>query len=446
MRVRRHPSRRDLLAGLGAVAAMPLLPRVSFAQSLPTDIDVAIVGAGSAGLNAARTLMAAGKSVVVLEAMNRPGGRAYTESDTLGLPFDWGCAWIHSADRNPYLPLAKEWGFTLAQHHDSVDRIYFGDRRFSDGEMLRMKRAYNEIVDANAKAARSRDGAVSSVRAIRTPEEQAAASYIGPMDMAVDLDELAIRDYDEQAELEPNYLVREGFGSVVRRLADGVPVSLETPVRRVRYDGPGVVVETDNGNVSARACIVTASTGALRSGTIAFDPVLPVAKQQAIADLPMGMLMKIPLMLDGERFGLKPFEDLLCEQASNQDIYFLAFPFDFNLMIGFVGGNFGWEMSAAGRNIAVDFATGALKRMFGNEAGKHVVKGEVSRWASNPWVRGAYSAARPGRTTARRELERPVANRLFFAGEAFGREFAQTCGGASLSGQRTARDVLKALG
>ena len=114
-------------------------------------------------------------------------------------------------------------------------------------------------------------------------------------------------------------------------------------------------------------------------------------------------------------------------------------------MIGFVGGGFAWEMSAAGRDVAVDFATGALKRVFGNDAAKHVAKGDLSRWASNPWVRGAYSAARPGRTAARRELGRPLANRLFFAGEALAGEFAQTCGGASLSGAMTAQQVLKTL-
>ena len=444
---RRGISRRDLLAGVGSVAALSLLPRGSRAQgSLPSNIDVAIVGAGAAGLSAARTLIAAGKSVVILEAMNRIGGRAFTESEILGVPFDWGCAWIHSADRNPFFPLAKQWGLDLAKHDDSVDRVYYGSRRFADKEMKRVKQIYNEIVGANEKVARARDGAVSSVRPIRTPEEQVAATYIGPMDMAVDLDELAIRDYDDQDELEPNYLVREGLGSVVRRFGDGMPVSLETPVRRIRYGGPGVVLETGKGEVSARACVVTVSTGVLRAGSIAFDPVLPDWKETAIADVPMGMLAKIPLVLDGERFGLNPFEDILCEQRSNQDIYFLAFPFDFNLVIGFVGGDFGWEMSAAGRNVAVDFSTGALKRMFGNDAAKHVVKGELSRWASNPWVRGAYSAARPGRTVARRELGRPVANRLFFAGEALAGEFAQTVGGASLSGQHTANEVLKVLG
>jgi monoamine oxidase len=421
------------------------LPRSLLAQGLPANPDVAIVGAGSAGLSAARQLMSAGKSVIVLEAMDRIGGRAFTESGTFGTPFDWGCAWIHSADRNPYYPLAQQWKFDLARHDDGLDRVYYGSRRFSDAEMDRVRQVRDEIVLANEEAARVRDGAVSSIREIVAPEEQVAATFMGPMDMAVDFDQLAIRDYNEQAELEPNYLLREGFGALVRRFGEGLPVSLSTPVTRIRYNGRGVVLETQRGNVAARACIITASTGVLRGDAIRFDPALPAWKADAIANVPMAMLAKIPLLLNGERFGLQPFEDILCEQQSNQDIYFLAFPFDSNMMIGFVGGSFGWEMSAAGREIAVDFATGALKRMFGADAGKHVVKGELTRWGSNPWVRGAYSAARPGHTQARQDLGRPVADRLFFAGEALAGEFAQTCGGASLSGAMTAQQVLKAL-
>jgi len=125
MEFRRHGiSRRDLLAGAGGMAALSLFPRGSRAQgSLSSNVDVAIVGAGAAGLSAARTLIAAGKSVVILEAMSRIGGRAFTESEILGVPFDWGCAWIHSADRNPFFPLAKQWGLNLAEHDDSVDRV-----------------------------------------------------------------------------------------------------------------------------------------------------------------------------------------------------------------------------------------------------------------------------------------------------------------------------------
>jgi monoamine oxidase len=440
-----RPTRRDVLSGLAGVSLLPVFSRNVLAQLLPANPDVAIVGAGSAGLSAARQLASAGKSVIVLEAMDRIGGRAFTESETFGTSFDWGCAWIHSADRNPYYPLAQQWKFDLARHDDGLDRVYYGSRRFSEAEMRRVGRIRAEIVRANEAAARRGDGVVSSVRTIRTPEEQVTATFMGPMDMAVDFGELAIRDYNDQAELEPNYLLREGFGALVKRFGEGVPVSLSTPVTRIRYDGPGVVLETPKGNVSARACIITASTGVLRADAIKFDPALPEWKADAIANVPMAMLAKIPLLLDGERFGLEPFEDLLCEQQSNQDIYFLAFPFDSNMMIGFVGGGFGWEMSAAGREIAVDFATGALKRMFGADAGKRVVKGDITRWGGNPWVRGAYSAARPGHTRARRALARPVADRLFFAGEAIAGEFAQTCGGASLSGATTALQVLKVL-
>ena len=445
------PSRRDVIVGLGGVALVPNLPSFVLAQvpaPLPSNPDVVIVGAGAAGLSAARTLMAAGKSVLVLEAMNCTGGRAFAEAETFGMPFDWGCAWIHSADRNPLLPLARQWGFEVVYQQPDLDRIYYGyeARRFTDDELRRTKAAERWIGTEAERAARVRDGAVSELVVITTPEEEAAATYVGPMDMAVDLSSLSIRDYADQAELEPNYLVPAGYGNVVRRLGDGVPVSLATPVKRIRYGGQGVSIETDKGEVRARACIVTCSTGALASGYIRFDPALPVWKQTAIAEVPMALLAKIPLLIEGDRFGLAPNDDILLELPGLQDIYFLCFPFDSNMMIGFVGGAFAWQLSAAGKDAAVDFALQSLRRMFGERAADRVVKADFTRWASNPWVRGAYSAALPGKFAARAELARSIADRLFFAGEAMAGPFAQTSGGAVLTGEATAREVLKALG
>ena len=445
------PSRRDVMAGLGAAALAPGIPSVVLAQApaaLPTNPDVVIVGAGAAGLSAARTLMAAGKSVLVLEAMNRTGGRAFAEAETFGVPFDWGCAWIHSADRNPLFPLAKRWGYEVVYQQPDLDRIYYGfeARRFTEDELRRTKAAERWIGTEAERAARERDGAVSELVKITTPEEEAAATYVGPMDMAVDLNALSIRDYADQAELEPNYLVPAGYGNVVRRLGDGVPVSLATPVKRIRYGGQGVALETDKGEVRARACIVTCSTGALASGYICFDPPLPVWKAAAIAEVPMGLLAKIPLLIDGERFGLAPNEDILLELPGLQDIYFLCFPFNSNMMIGFVGGAFGWQLSAAGKDAAVDFARQSLRRIFGERAADRVVKADFTRWASNPWVRGAYSAALPGKFASRAEIARPIADRVFFAGEAMAGPFAQTSGGAVLSGEATAKDVLRVIG
>jgi monoamine oxidase len=443
-------SRRSFLSGLGAGVLAPALPGWSQAQprpAPPANPDVVIVGAGAAGLSAARELIAARKSVLVLEAMDRVGGRAFTDNRTFGVPFDVGCAWIHSADRNPMFKFAEEQKFEVVRHHPALDRVYYGfeARRFTDEELKRTKEIEEHIGELAEKTAAERDGAVSDLVKIATPEEEVAATYIGPMDMAVDLSALSIRDYAEQAELDPDYLVPQGFGNLVRRLATGVPIQRETPVKRIRYDGAGVVVESDKGSVRARACIVTASTGALASGYIRFTPELPIAKRNAIADVPMGLLAKIPLLTNGERFGLAPYEDVLLEQPGLQDIYFLAFPFNTNLLIGFVGGAFAWQLSAAGRDAAIDFALQSLRRMFGARAAEHVVKADFSRWAGNPWTRGAYSAALPGKYAARAEIAKPVADRVFFAGEALAGPYTQTCGGAVLSGQAVAKDVLRVL-
>ena len=120
------------------------------------------------------------------------------------------------------------------------------------------------------------------------------------------------------------------------------------PVRRIRWDGPGVEVETARGTIRARATIVTVSTGVLAFEDIAFTPDLPDRHLEAIFDLPMGLLTKVPVRIAGTRLGLQPFDDLLIERHARHDLYFLAFPFDLDLMVGFVGGDFAWEMEAAG--------------------------------------------------------------------------------------------------
>ncbi len=201
------------------------------------------------------------------------------------------------------------------------------------------------------------------------------------------------------------------------------------------------MVETDAGAIRTRAVIVTASTGVLASGAIRFTPELPGPTQDAIADIPMGMLAKIPLQIRDQRFGLEPFTDVLLARRGRRDLYFLSFPFASDLMVGFVGGDLGWELSAAGEAAAVDFATQGLVEMFGSNAARSVVKGALTPWASNPWTRGAYAAASPGRYGAREALAQPVGDRIFFAGEALAGGLIQTCGGAWRSGEAAARAV-----
>jgi monoamine oxidase len=282
----------------------------------------------------------------------------------------------------------------------------------------------------------------------RGPVEDAVATFHGPMSSAVDLDELSTVDYlTIGTDVEPNLLIKEGYGALVARYGREVKVELATPVKAVKYDGAGVEVETAKGTVKARACVVTSSTGVLAAEKIRFDPVLPEWKRDAIAAIPMGLLAKIPLQFQSSGlFGLQDFDDLLREQRGKRDIYFLSFPFHLPLMVGFVGGDFAWELSAAGEREAVDYGMNHLRHMLGSDVDKQLVKGSFTRWAGDPWALGAYATATPGNGKQREALRRTVADRIYFAGEACAPRWTQTCGGAALSGRETAEAIHKALG
>lgn len=410
------------------------------------DVDVVIIGAGSAGLAAAKTLRTAGLSFVLLEAMDRIGGRAWTSDRHFGVPFDIGCAWLHAADRNPYFPEAQAAGWTLHHHDMNVDHLYYRERKASEAEEAEMKAADARLFEllANHQVEEGDDDRLSALMA-KGHAPRAAATFAGPMDFGADEDEISIRDFQAAADLDPNYFSKEGFGALVARFGFDVPVELSTPVRRILWDVPGVACVTDRGTVRAKAVIVTASPAVLAFEEIEFSPALPDAHFGAFFDLPMGMLTKLPVEIKGTRLGLQPFDDLLIERMARHDIYFLCFPFDLDLMVGFVGGDFAWEMSAAGEAAGVDFVVDRLCGIFGGDVRKHVGRAMMTNWGAERFVRGAYAAARPGRSEARATLMQPVAEKIFFAGEHVAGPLIQTCGGARLSGESVARQVIAQL-
>lgn len=439
-------SRRSLLAGLLAASALP-----SWARAQAANPDVVVIGAGAAGLAAAHALATAGLSFVVIEAKDRIGGRAFTDTASFGLPFDHGCSWLHQSDRNPFTPIARAAGFSLLPHDDAGEAVFVGDRRANAAEMAAYGKAWRGVYNAIGKLGRvHEDVAPAPYLPDDPPWTHVAKSWIGPLDMGVDVEDFSAVDWWTLDDTEPNLLVREGYGTLVAHYGRDVPVRLSTPSTLVRWGGPGVEVETPAGTIAAKACIVTVSTGVLAAEAIRFDPPLPAEKRDAIAGLPMGLLAKIPLRFRDTRFGLAANDWLSYAATETQLCYFLSWPFDMDLMIGWVGGRFGWELSAAvtreGEDVAVDFALGELRRIFGSEIDKHFVAGRFTRWAHDDDVRGGYAYQRPGAAGARAALAAPLADRLFFAGEATGGTMAMTCGGAFLSGERAAREVAQRLG
>jgi len=437
-------SRRSVLAGGLALSTLPL----HRAYAIQSDPDVVIIGAGSAGLAAARTLIGKGKSVVIVEAADRVGGRAYTESETFGLPFDHGCSWI-TADPNPYAGLARDWGYDLLDHASPGEAFFVEGKRANSKQRKTYDQAWSAIQGALNKAGRKGlDVAAASVIPKDLDYSAICQSWIGAMDWGVDFKNLSTQDNWQSAEASPNLMVKQGHGTLVARLGEGLPVRLNTPATRIDWSGQGVSVATPAGTIRAKACIVTVSTGVLAADKIRFDPVLPDWKRAAIDNLPMGLLAKVALQFDGERFGLTSNNWLtywVPDEVPAKASYFLTWPFEFDVAIGFVGGEFGWELSAAGKDAAVDFALGEFVRIVGSDARKHFVRGHLTGWAEDPLTLGAYAAARPGHHGAREDFARPLAERIFFAGEAVAGAHITLCGGAYMSGEKVAGEVARAV-
>ncbi|MCY4607988.1 MAG: NAD(P)/FAD-dependent oxidoreductase [bacterium] len=432
-----------------ALTASSVIASTSAVRALvPSHPDVVVVGAGASGLAAAKTLMARGLSVAVVEANDRIGGRAWTDSKTFGVPFDHGCSWVQTTRVDMFLEAAESYGFEVLRHDSADEVLYVGDRRANDAEYEQYWRAYAGVEGVIGAAARRGDDVAASTVIPEMPFAATVQSWM-TMGMSVDFDDLSTTDWWSGAVAAPRYIVREGFGALVARLGADVPVMLSTSISKIAHTGDGVTVTTSAGDIQATACIVTVSTGVLNAGTIAFDPELPDAKQQAISDLPMGLLAKVALQFDDTRFGLRPNEWLtyhVSEETPGEASFFLTWPFNQNLMIGFMGGDFAWQMTEAGTDAAVDFALGEVEAMVGSKTRQRFVKGTLTQWGNDPLTRGAYAAQRPGASGARAVLARVLDDRLFFAGEATAGPYYATCGGAWRSGELTARDVIRTLG
>ena len=433
-------SRRAVLGGLATLIARPAL------AAPPTNPDVVIVGAGAAGLAAARRLIDAGRSVVVVEAANRIGGRAWTESATFGVPFDHGCSWLHTADRNPWTAIARERGYTTLAHDNAGEAVFVGSAYADDAANAAYGVAWRSLKSAMTRAGRAgKDVSAASVSPRDLPWIRVAEAWVGPLEMGVDLEDLSVTDWWHMNDTTPNLMIREGFGALVADYGRGLPVVLDTPAQRIDWGGQGVAVTTPEGTIRARACIVTVSTGVLAAEAITFDPPLPDWKRDAINNVPMGLLAKLPLQFDGARFGLKPNNWLTYYTEGRDTCYFLTWPFNFDIAIGWVGGKLAWDLTAAGVDVAVDYAGEKLVAMLGSEVNRRFQGGTYTLWGANPLTLGSYASARPGQARARIPLKKALAERLYFAGEACAGAWAATCGGAYLNGVETAKTVLKTL-
>lgn len=449
----RLPARRAAATWVAALAfcagcaARGPAARPPASASVEARHDVIVVGAGLAGLTAARELIAAGRQVLVLEATGRIGGRAFTDTTRFSFPIDYGAAWLHAAPTNPLTPVVDRMGFTRADT-DLEGGFFTGGRWATEAERDQLEQTVEAFEKAmEASVSQGQDVAAADFLPADAPFRDLVAANLGPLESGAALEDTSSVDSFEFATDDDDF-VAEGIGTFVAAFGRDVPVRLHQAVTRVAYGDGGVAVETAaGGRFAGRRVLITVSNGVLAAGKIAFEPKLPDWKLEAIAALPMGLLNKVVLEFDRNVFGdVTPSSWVLWDGPGTDDMAFVVKALGANAAVGFYGGAQAREFERRGEAEAVAHATSALVQMYGEDVARAVVRTGVTRWGQNPWTLGAYSYARPGASRMHAVMAKPVGGLVYFAGEACGRPvYNASLAGAYESAQSAAAELLRSL-
>jgi monoamine oxidase len=412
-------------------------------MSLLSSVDVAIIGAGAAGLSAAHGLRNSGLSVIVLEARDRAGGRACTITPAPGISFDLGCGWLHSADQNRFVAVANQLNFEIDQ-----TRPPWREQSFDTGFPLAERQDFIHAIDAFYDRA---EQAAEKLR--REGRDEAASNYLeagnrwNPMIDALssyingcELDAVSIVDMDAYEDTEINWRVRRGYGALMAAYGASCPLALNCEVTLIDHSGKQIRIETSQGVLTTDKVIVTVSTNLIANEAIRFHPALP-AKVDAAIGLPLGLADKVMLALDEPEALPKDGNLRGATMRTAMGSYHLR-PFGQACIEGYFGGSFAWELEDAGPGAFAAQSIDEIAALLGNDFRRKLKPLAESRWSHDPFARGSYSHALPGHAGKRALLAAPVDGRLFFAGEATSPNFFSTAHGAGDSGERAAKEVV----
>lgn len=425
-------------------------------------VDTVIVGAGVAGLTAARLLQDAGRTVVVLEARDRIGGRVHTDR-TDGV-VDLGASWIHGVDGSPVAAAAEAFGmrtveFTVGSFQvDSRPIAYHGpDGRPLSAEETRAFAADVHAVDAVlpdiiaasrptasyrdvTDEALSRQGwSAERTQRVREYLEHRAEEQYGAW-----IEDLAAHGLDDDAIEGDEVVFPDGYVVLPERLAEGLDIRLEHLVTRVDWSDDGVWVRTSHGDFSGDTTVITVPVGVLQAGTMEIVPPLPPVNAEALGRLRMNAFEKVFL-----RFPTRFWEDgvyALRQQGPEarwwHSWYDLTALHDEPLLLTFAAGPAAaatrdWSDAEVQASIMAQ-----LRRLYGDGIPDPIGMRRTA-WQDDPFAHGSYAYMTVGSTTADHDdLATPVGGVLHLAGEATWTDDPATVPAALFSGHRAAERIL----
>jgi monoamine oxidase len=433
------------------------------ASTGPTSADVIVVGAGMAGVAAARAIFDAGKSVIVLEARDRIGGRIHSDHRWPDVAAELGASWIHGSTGNPLVPLAMAAGATtVATNYDSQSIFATAGQQLTGAALSSLQSTFDQVDRAVRSLVRQRmnDGQpdvslgellTNVLAGLTLTADQLAyvqwmyASEIED-DFAADIGQLSAFYYDEGADLiGPDLLLLDGYDQIVTPLAAPLDIRLQTVVDKIDYTAPGSIsIHTAGGAVyQCTRCVCTLPLGVLKAGSVEFDPELPMSKQQAIDRLGMGRMhkaiMRFPDVFWSDSEVLSYVSQPPGELAWSLSM--ARYPGAAPVVIAFHAGTHADQVEAMTADDLAAYLLARVRKMWPSAPAP--VEVLAARWGADPFSLGAYSYLAVGSTANDRStLAAPVANQLFFAGEATHVDSPAMVHGAYLSGRREATNVL----
>ncbi|MCA9997014.1 MAG: FAD-dependent oxidoreductase [Anaerolineales bacterium] len=426
----------------------------------PKQQRVLIVGAGMAGLTAARALKQAGYDVLVLEGRDRLGGRIWTSRAWDDAPMDLGASWIHGTEGNPVTALAKESKARTAATSYERSVIYDSNGRlFTTQQERQLEQLFEQVEEAIVEG-QDADEDVAVETAVKEtldwenldPEEQKLVDFVLNSTLEQEYggstEELSTYWHDDGEAFDgEDVLFPDGYHTLIAHLADGIVVKLNQVVQRIEWGEGKTAVYTDTDTYTGDAIICTLPLGVLQAGTVTFTPSLPAAHQEAIDTLQMGLLNKCYLRFPTAFWptDVDWLEYVPTEKGQWAEWVSFARPSGQPILLGFNAADFGREIEAWEDEEIVESAMETLRTVFGDDI-PDPTDYQITRWASDPFAYGAYSFNPLGSTPEMRDqLAQSVGSRLFFAGEATERSYHGNVHGAYLSGVRAAEEVETAL-